>query len=133
MLHASAADTPFLTHEWQPSWWACLCEGELFVITVRDSGALVGLAPLFILSQPASREDGQVRRLLRIIGGVDASDYLDLIAPCGREREVLDAVLDTLAQSDEWDVLDLIQRAGGLTRPMIAARRSRPRMTGNYR
>lgn len=105
LLHASTADTPFLTHEWQCTWWACLCEGELFVITVRDGGALVGIAPLFILSQPDA--DGKVRRLLRLIGSVDASDYLDLIAVRGREREVFDAMLDALAQSNEWDVLDL--------------------------
>jgi CelD/BcsL family acetyltransferase involved in cellulose biosynthesis len=105
VLHASSADTPFLTHEWQRSWWTCLCEGELYVVTVRDGGALVGLAPLFILSQPG--RDGQPRRVLRLIGSVDASDYLDVVAVCGREREVFDALLDALAKSDEWDALDL--------------------------
>ena len=120
LLHASMADTPFLTHEWQCTWWACLCEGELFVITVRDGGALVGLAPLFILSQPG--QDGQMRRLLRLIGSVDASDYLDLIAVRGREREVFDAMLDVLAQSAEWDVLDLYNvPAGSPTRSILPA------------
>ena len=105
VLRASLADTPFLTFEWQQTWWDCLGEGELWVITVRDGGALVGLAPLFSLSQPD--KDGQVRRLLRLIGSVDASDYLDLIAVRGREREVLDALLDALVQSADWDALDL--------------------------
>jgi CelD/BcsL family acetyltransferase involved in cellulose biosynthesis len=106
LLRDSTADTPFLTHAWQSTWWDCLCEGELFVMTVRDSGALIGLAPLFVVSQPF--KDGEPpRRLLRIIGGTDASDYLDLIARRGREREVFDALLDALAQSDQWDVLDL--------------------------
>ena len=105
VLHNSLADTPFLTHEWQQTWWACLGEGELFVITVRDSGALIGLAPLFILAQPDAA--GKVRRLLRLIGSVDASDYLDLIAARGREREVCEALLAALAQSADWDALDL--------------------------
>ncbi len=106
LLRNSAADTPFLTHEWQSTWWDCLCEGELLVITVRDSGALVGLAPLFVVSQPF--KDGEPpRRLLRIIGSVDASDYLDVIARRGCEREVFEAILDVLTQSDQWDVLDL--------------------------
>jgi len=126
LLHTSTADTPFLTHEWQCTWWECLCEGELFVITVRDGGALVGIAPLFILSQPDA--DGKVRRLLRLIGSVDASDYLDLIAVRGREREVFDAMLDTLAQSNEWDALDLYNvPAASTTRlilPDLAAERS---------
>ena len=111
LLHNSTADTPFLTHEWQCTWWACLCEGELFVITVRDSGALVGIAPLFILP-------GQ-RRLLRLIGSVDASDYLDLIAVRGREREVFDAMLDALAQSNEWDSLDLYNVPAASTTRLI--------------
>jgi CelD/BcsL family acetyltransferase involved in cellulose biosynthesis len=42
-----------------------------------------------------------------LIGSVDASDYLDLIAVRGREREVFNALLDTLAQLDTWDAIDL--------------------------
>ncbi len=106
VLHDSAADTPFLTLEWQQTWWDCLGEGELFVTTVRDSGALIGIAPLFLVSKPFY--DGQeTKRLLRLIGSVDASDYLDLIAMRSREREVIDALLGALAKSDQWDVLDL--------------------------
>ncbi|HZY43129.1 MAG TPA: GNAT family N-acetyltransferase [Anaerolineae bacterium] len=106
ILHNSAADTPFLTLEWQQTWWDCLAEGELFVITVRDSGALIGIAPLFLVSKPF-KDNEEPRRLLRLIGGVDASDYLDLIAVRDREREVIDAMLSALAKSDRWDVLDL--------------------------
>jgi len=107
LLHASAADTPFLTYEWQKTWSDCLCscEGELHLMTVRDGGALIGLAPLFVLSEPD--QAGHPRRLLRLIGSVDASDYLDLIAVRGREREVFGAILDALAQSNAWDALDL--------------------------
>jgi len=107
VLRQSAADTPFLTYEWQKTWSDCLCscEGELHLLTVRDGGALLGIAPLFVLSEPD--KDGQPRRLLRLIGSVDASDYLDLIAVRGREREVLDAMLDALAPSDTWDAIDL--------------------------
>ena len=105
LLHNSKADTPFLTLEWQKTWWDCLCEGELHLITVRDSGALIGVAPLFILTQADA--EGQLRRILRLIGSVDASDYLDLIAMRGRERDVLQALLDALARSNDWDVLDL--------------------------
>src|SRR5512147_1581632 len=107
LLHNSAADTPFLTYGWQKTWSDCLCscEGELHLLTVRDSGALLGLAPLFAVLEP--NKDGRPQRLLRLIGSVDASDYLDLIAVRGRECEVLEAMLDALSQSAEWDVLDL--------------------------
>lgn len=107
LLHNSTADTPFLTYEWQRTWNDCLCscEGEVHLLTVRDGGALLGIAPLFVLSEPD--KDGKPQRLLRLIGSVDASDYLDLIAVRGREREVFSAMLDVLAQSDTWDALDL--------------------------
>ena len=87
LLRDSAADTPFLTYEWQKTWSDCLCscEGELHLLTVRDGGALLGIAPLFVLSEPD--KNGTPRRLLRLIGSVDASDYLDLIAAHGRERD----------------------------------------------
>ena len=102
--HASAADTPFLTYEWQKTWADCLCscEGELHLMTVqRDGGALIGLAPLFLLSEPDTA--GHPQRLLRLIGSVDASDYLDLIAVRGRERECSAAMLDVLAQATDSD------------------------------
>src|SRR5512145_968383 len=88
LLRDSTADTPFLTYEWQKTWSDCLCscEGELQLLTVRDGGALLGIAPLFVVTQPDG--DGQPRKLMRLIGSVDASDYLDLIAVRGREREV---------------------------------------------
>jgi CelD/BcsL family acetyltransferase involved in cellulose biosynthesis len=121
VLHTSAADTPFLTLEWQQTWWDCLCEGELFVMTVRDSGALIGIAPLFLVSKPF-KDGEEPKRLLRLIGGVDASDYLDLIAARGREREVFDAMLGALAKSDQWDVLDLYNvPEASLTRSVLPA------------
>ena len=107
LLRQSAADTPFLTYEWQKTWADCLCscEGELHLLTAREGGALLGIAPLFVLSEPD--KDGQPQRLLRLIGSVDASDYLDLIVVRGREREVLAAMLDTLAALESWDAIDL--------------------------
>ena len=62
LLRNSTADTPFLTYEWQKTWSDCLCscEGELHLLTVRDGGALLGIAPLFVLSEPG--QDGGPRR-----------------------------------------------------------------------
>jgi CelD/BcsL family acetyltransferase involved in cellulose biosynthesis len=107
VLRNSAADTPFLTYEWQKTWNDCLCscEGEVHLVTVRDGGALLGIAPLFVVLEVG--KDGKSRRLLRLIGSVDASDYLDLIAVRGREREVFTAMLDALERSDTWDAIDL--------------------------
>ncbi len=104
VLHRSAMDTLFLTHEWQRVWWKTLGTGELRVITFRDDDrTLVGIAPLFAPPAP----DGLTSLLL--IGCVDVSDYLDIIAARGYEEQVYAALLDTLTQPDfpAWHSLDL--------------------------
>jgi len=100
LLHASQADTPFLTHEWQTAHWRSLGEGELKIVEVRDGNALTGLGALY--SVPI-----EGRRSLRFVGGVDPSDYLDFILCRGREAETGPAILDALAADPGWDWLDL--------------------------
>jgi CelD/BcsL family acetyltransferase involved in cellulose biosynthesis len=47
-------------------------------------------------------------RVVRLAGGVAVADYLDIIAPVGRERDAWAAVLAYWAgRADDWDVLDL--------------------------
>jgi CelD/BcsL family acetyltransferase involved in cellulose biosynthesis len=103
LLHRSAADTLFLTVEYQQAWWQHLGRGELALVAIRDGAELVGIVPLF-----AADDDGG-SRALATIGCVEVSDYLDLIAARGREREVLAALLDFLSGEDapRWDYLDL--------------------------
>ena len=102
LLADSAADTLFLTWEWQSTWWRQLGEGDLLVLAVRDGGGrLAGIAPFYATGEPG-------RRSLSLVGCEDVSDYLDIIARQGQEGAVLAAVLDTLAgQPDAWDELDL--------------------------
>jgi CelD/BcsL family acetyltransferase involved in cellulose biosynthesis len=73
LLARSVTDTIFLTHEWQSTWWSSYQAGELFVITCRaQEGKLVAIAPWFI-----HHINGE--RVLRTIGCVDVTDYVDLI------------------------------------------------------
>lgn len=47
-------------------------------------------------------------RLVRLVGGKDVADYLDVIAPSDRLADVWSAVFDYLmAHRDEWDAIDL--------------------------
>jgi CelD/BcsL family acetyltransferase involved in cellulose biosynthesis len=104
LLHDSAADTVFLTYEWQTVWWKHLGEGQLALIAFRDDNdRLMGLAPLFVRENQAGEQE------LNTVGCVDVSDYLDLIARRGHEEAVFGALLDLLANSDDpsWDVLNL--------------------------
>jgi CelD/BcsL family acetyltransferase involved in cellulose biosynthesis len=103
LLHRSAADTVFLTREFQRVWWRYLGVGDLHIVTFRDDGALIGVAPLFLDTDSAGQ------RVLATVGGVEVADYLDLIAVRGREEQVCAALLDYLTwpEASDWDVLDL--------------------------
>jgi CelD/BcsL family acetyltransferase involved in cellulose biosynthesis len=77
LLAQSAVDTPFLRYGYQHTWWQHKGGGEwpqaeLRIITAREDGHLVGIAPLFIGERNGERE-------FHFIGSVEISDYLDFI------------------------------------------------------
>jgi len=104
LLLRSAANTIFLTREWQKTWWDCFGEGlQLCLLELRDEDDLVGLAPFYTL-EPASG-----RRVLQLIGGIEVSDYLDLIAASDSAEAVYSTVWESLTGEHAlaWDALDL--------------------------
>jgi len=77
LLAQSAVDTPFLRYGYQHTWWQHKGGGEwpqadLRIITARDDGHLVGIAPLFIGERNGEKE-------VHFVGSVEISDYLDFI------------------------------------------------------
>ncbi len=97
-------NTIFLTWEWQGIWWDCFGEdAQLTILTVREKGELIGLAPLY------ARRSNDGQRTLRLVGGVEVSDYLDIIASTGKEQVVYTALWHFLVDEHRypWDVLDL--------------------------
>jgi CelD/BcsL family acetyltransferase involved in cellulose biosynthesis len=103
LLQDSQADTIFMTHMWQTTWWRHLGEGQLMILAVRDDdGALAGLTPLF-------RVPHEGPGVLSTVGCVDVSDYLDWIARRGHEEPAFVALLDTLGHElqGEWEQLSL--------------------------
>ena len=112
LLERSRMPSVFLTWQWQTAWAAAFVGGRpLQILAVSDeAGAPAGLLPLY--------EDQPDR--FRIVGGVDVSDYLDVIAASGREEEVWHALLQhRAAQAAEWDLHAV--RAGSLTIPVVPA------------
>jgi hypothetical protein len=124
LLHTSVSDVVFLTRQWQQLWWkhfGATADCTLQLLALRDErGALVGIAPLFFASEPFPpvKEyrpgelrpvgEGDPRRLVRIVGGIEVADYLDLITPVESLPAVWSAVLDyLLARREEWDAIDL--------------------------
>jgi CelD/BcsL family acetyltransferase involved in cellulose biosynthesis len=103
LLHRSAANTIFLTLEYQRTWWQHLGEGEVLILAVRNDGELVGIAPLL------ATIDSQGQQALRIIGCVEVADYLDFIVAQGWEEKVYATLVDYLAslRVPAWDLLDL--------------------------
>lgn len=88
LLHRSYSDRVFSTYEWQHTWWTTYLPGELMIITVYDdAGQLIAIAPWFV--EPRDDE-----RVLRSIGCVDVTDYVDLII----DREHTAPVCELLAQ-----------------------------------
>lgn len=109
LLQRSRYNTIFLTYEWQTTWWECLGEGDLWIVAFRrsDSNQLVGIAPLYLVTPERGRWAG--KRKLNLVGCIEVSDYLDLIAAKGWEQEVYQALYTWLCSgnSPAWDVLDL--------------------------
>lgn len=99
----------FLTHEWQTTWWDSLGQGDLWVLAFRcpESNTLVGIAPLFLHTLTEGDDAG--KQQFNLVGCIEVSDYLDLIAARGWETQVHDAFLAWLRSPDapEWDIADL--------------------------
>jgi CelD/BcsL family acetyltransferase involved in cellulose biosynthesis len=97
LLERSTVPTPFQSWAWQTAWFEVFADGRrLQLLGVRDdAGELVGLLPLY----------EHAPKRLRPVGGLDVSDYLDVIAESGREGEVWAALLQTHSTSDEgWEL-----------------------------
>ncbi len=92
LLERSPQNLIFLTHEWLHTWWQTYAPGTLFVVTGRsDSGELVGIAPWFIDTRAA-------RKIIRTIGCVDVTDYLDIIVDSLQAEPFLEALAALLAE-----------------------------------
>jgi CelD/BcsL family acetyltransferase involved in cellulose biosynthesis len=97
-LHArTRLRSPFLTWDWQTEWVRAFAGEQRLEIWRVDTcdDAPLALLPLYEAAPG----------LWRLIGGVDVSDYLDLIAPPGREEEAWSALLSARTTAGTvWDL-----------------------------
>lgn len=116
LLRESITDAPFLHFEYLCGWWETRGGGEwpqaeLAVVTASENGRLIGVAPFF----SATNREGEPALLL--LGSIEISDYLDLIAPPAHLPRFVNGLFDFLAsrgtprlrsgQALAWRVLDL--------------------------
>jgi CelD/BcsL family acetyltransferase involved in cellulose biosynthesis len=112
LVEQSFTDTPFSRFEYLSQWWATRGGGEwsaevngrppeLVLVSARENGQLVGLAPLFL-----TEYDGQ--NPLMLVGSIEISDYLDLIVRESDLPRFLSGLLDFLGSFDagNWSALD---------------------------
>jgi CelD/BcsL family acetyltransferase involved in cellulose biosynthesis len=115
LLHRSTSDRIFSTWEWQATWWQAYQPGQLWVISCHDEqDRLVGLAPWFIENHPTKG------RVVRSIGCVEVTDYLDIIVDTAFIEPVLECfasfVLDNVALFDLLDLCNIPEQSPNLER-----------------
>ncbi len=124
LLQRSATDTLFLTWEWQRAWWEIFGQDkELVLITNRDeSDQLTAIVPLFgqdtlvdpdaalpeiSIENPEAASGANLLRTMHFVGGSEVSDYLDIISPRENNHAACAYLLDSLAEREDWQILDL--------------------------
>ncbi len=97
-LHArTRLRSPFLTWTWQTEWVRSFAGGRPLEVWRVDDGRDAPLALLPLYEVEPER--------WALVGGADISDYLDLLAPAGREEEAWSALLGARAASRAvWDL-----------------------------
>lgn len=91
----------FASPGWNRVWWEEFRAGkDLVVLTMRRSGDLVAVVPLY-------RKIDADRKILRFVGGIDLTDYLGPICSLEDRDDVAATLVDWLANTDvDWDELD---------------------------
>jgi CelD/BcsL family acetyltransferase involved in cellulose biosynthesis len=118
--------TPFSSAQWARAWWPHWAgSGNPFIVAVRDSGRLVGLAPLVLARR------GPFRVLTQL--GRPPSNYWDVLAEPGtRDAAGAVAMQEIGAHRGEWHALLLggVRSGSGTERAVLASglrlRRRRP-------
>jgi len=109
LLNASGSGVIFLTWEWLSSWVEnCLGRNRsLFIIVFHENEQLAGIAPFYI----DNKKFGLFSlREIHFLGSPETgSDYLDVIARKGREKDVANSLFDFLMGDGAtfWDQLVL--------------------------
>ena len=99
--HSLKWECLFVLPEWLEAWWTEFgSEAQLSILSIRQQGEILGLAPLMVKENSAS-----------FIGGTNVCDYQDFIVAADKEQEFFIALLEHL------DRQGIVQLDLGLLRP----------------
>ncbi len=97
LLPQCTAHAIFQTPLWHRTWWEEMGgQADLKLISLRDDGTLVGIAPLM-----------QTNGALTFLGDTDLWDYHDFVMAAGREGELYPLLFQSLLERD-WKLMDLL-------------------------
>jgi CelD/BcsL family acetyltransferase involved in cellulose biosynthesis len=97
ILSRCPANTIFITPWWQRLWWEHFgADAELHILSVRDDGELIGIAPMMVSNG-----------VLSFLGDTDLFDYHDFLVPEGKEDAFYNAICEHFAAMDSWSALTL--------------------------
>lgn len=105
LLQRSGSNRVFLTSEWLYSWAECFLKEDraLYILTVYNDKTLIGIAPWCIRK---ARYAGFPMRRIEFLGTPETgSDYLDVFAKKGKEKEVVRSIYHFLFSegASQWD------------------------------
>jgi len=107
LVAAGVTNVPFLRFEYLSTWWSSLGGGEwkdgkLAIVTAAQNDRLIGIAPLFL----TTNREGE--SALMLLGSIEISDYLDLVARPESLQLFIAGLLDWLGQTypETWSLLD---------------------------
>ena len=100
LLKRSNVDNPFLTFEWQYTWWEMFGKGKkLYIVVAKIDDQIVGIGP-FMVSRFS------VFKILEFIG-TGLSDYLGIIWEKDQAQVVNDILHFLLKRKGDWNVINL--------------------------
>jgi CelD/BcsL family acetyltransferase involved in cellulose biosynthesis len=111
LLEQNATRAYFLRYSWNQHWWQSFApaRARLHVLVCRDAvGGIWGIAPLYV--QLRGLRGVGVRELNFLGTGISlvTSEHLDVLASCGHETRVVQAMVGFLSQKRDWDRLRLV-------------------------
>src|SRR5262249_53421676 len=101
-----AVDPMFLSHTWFQTWWESFGAGrELYIVTVRERGKLLAVAPLMRTRTPIY---GLKLETIQAIYNPHAPRY-DFIVGLNQDAQLYRAIWSTLREEREADAIVLTQ------------------------